>query len=158
LHKTDQSQDLCILSNALINTSVTLSSFCKAGAFRGHAVENIPYVIPSSEIRDNPLSLKVRDGWNSNLSRLTPYRANSLSIALKMVQAGTCAIYTPHFLVAYLNSSLSKQNQFTELELPSVRRAQEKTTRDIFLVKRNSDDESKVMKSVVRILRQVCRG
>lgn len=138
-------------------TTVTLSSFCRAGHFQGQDPEKIPYVIPASELKDNPLSIRIRDGWNSNLSRHTPYRANSLSIALKMVQSGTCAIYTPAFLIAYLNEFESKNRHLAELNLSSQRRARERTQRDIFLVKRNNDDESKPMKTVVKIVRQVCR-
>jgi len=138
--------------------TVTISSFCRIGAFRSQDPERIPYVVPSSELKDNPLSIKIRDGWNSNLSRLTPYRANSLSIALKMVQAGVCAVYTPQFVVACLNSSASKSNHLVELDLSPFRRSQEKTTRDIFLVKRQSDEESKAMKTAVKVIRQVCRS
>lgn len=137
--------------------TVTLSSFCRVGHFQGQDPEKIPYVIPASELKDNPLSIRIRDGWNSNLSRHTPYRANSLSIALKMVQSGACAIYTPAFLIAYLNESEPKIRHLAELDLSSQRRTRERTRRDIFLVKRNNDDESKPMKTVVKIVRQACR-
>ena len=136
--------------------SVTLASFCRVHSFQGANPETIPYVIPSSEIQDNPLSLRIRDGWNSNLSRLTPYRTNSLSIALKMVQSGTCAIYTSTFLVHYLNQSVEKSRKLVELDLSPRRKSQERTHRDIFLVKRHSDEESKLMKTVVRIVKQNC--
>lgn len=137
--------------------TVTLSSFCRVGHFQGQDPEKIPYVIPASELKDNPLSIRIRDGWNSNLSRHTPYRANSLSIALKMAQSGACAIYTPAFLIAYLNESEPKIRHLAELDLSSQRRTRERTRRDIFLVKRNNDDESKPMKTVVKIVRQACR-
>ncbi|MGE0632278.1 MAG: hypothetical protein AB7O96_07710, partial [Pseudobdellovibrionaceae bacterium] len=123
----------------------------------GYQPEQIPYVIPTVEIKDNPSSIKIRDGWNSNLSRLTVYRTNTLSIALKMARAGACAVYTTNFLVAYLNSFESKNHHLTELDLSPSRRSQEKTMRDVFLVKRNSDEESKAMKTVVKVVRQVCK-
>ncbi len=137
--------------------TVTLASFSRVNCFQGKDPETIPYVIPSSEMKDNPLSVRIRDGWNSNLSRLTPYRANSLSIALNMVRSGTCAIYTPSFLVTYLNDTERKDRKLVELDLPAQRKSQERTQRDIFLVKRQSDDESKVMKTVVKIVKQICR-
>lgn len=139
-------------------TTVTLSSFCKIGAFRSQDPGQIPYVIPSLELKDNPLSIKIRDGWNSNLARLTPYRANSLSIALKMVQAGVCAIYAPQFVAAYLNSSSSKTHHLVELDLSASRVSQEQTIRDIFLVKKIGDEESRLMKRAMKIVRQVCRS
>lgn len=133
--------------------TVTLASFCRANCFQGQDPETIPYVIPSSEMRDNPLSVRIRDGWNSNLSRLTPYRANSLSIALNMVRSGVCAVYAPSFLAKYLNESAAKDRRLVELDLPVQRKSLEKTQRDIFLVKRQCDDESKTMKRVVKIVR-----
>ncbi|MBL7544522.1 MAG: LysR family transcriptional regulator [Bdellovibrionaceae bacterium] len=138
-------------------TTVTLASFCRANCFQQQDPEVIPYVVPSSEMKDNPLSMRIRDGWNSNLSRFTPYRANSLSIALNMVRSGSCAIYTPSFVITYLNESESRERKFIELDLPAQRKAHEKTKRDIFLVKRSNDDESKAMKTVVKIIKQICK-
>ncbi len=138
--------------------TVALESFCRNGVFEAADPETIPYVIPASEMKDNALSIRIRDGWNSNLSRITPYRANSLSIALKMVQSGICAIYTPRFFVNYLNQSLPKDRQLKSLDLSPLRRHQERTERDIFLIKRKGDEETKAMKKVIRIVRQVCKN
>ncbi len=139
-------------------STVTLSSFARAGVFKNQEVETIPYVIPASELKDNPLSIKIRDGWNSNLPRLTLYRASSLSIAMKMVQSGTCAIYTPDFLVAKLNATEFKSQPLAALDLTPHRLSKEQTRRDIFLVKRSKDDESKAMKLISKIVRQVTRN
>lgn len=136
--------------------TVTLASYCRTNSFHGKDLETVPYVIPSSEMRDNPLSVRIRDGWNSKLSRVTPYRANSLSIALNMVRSGACAIYAPFFLMKYLNDAERKDRKIVELDLSPQRRSRERTQRDIFLVKRQSDDESKVMKTVVKIVKQMC--
>lgn len=138
-------------------TTVTLASFCRANCFKDQHPETIPYVIPSSEMKDNPLSMRIRDGWNLNLSRYTPYRANSLSIAMNMVRSGSCAIYTPSFVTTYLNESEGKERKFIELDLPEQRKAHEKTLRDIFLVKRSNDDESKAMNTVVKVIKQICK-
>lgn len=137
--------------------TISISSFCLFGSFQGEDPENIPYVIPSSELKDNPLSIKIRDGWKANLLRLTPYRTNSVSIALKMAQSGLCAIYTPDFLIACLNEFEPKNRQLVALEQTSHRKLQERTQRDVFLVKRNCDDESKEMKKVIKVVRQICK-
>ncbi len=138
--------------------SVAISSFCLNGKFRGIEPDKIPYVIPAAEMKDNPLSIRIRDGWNPNLPRLTPFKAGSLSIALKLVQAGGCAIYTPDFMISYLNKFEAKGRQLTPLELPVQRKNKERTHRNIFLVKRAAEEESKLMKAVVRIVRQICKG
>lgn len=137
--------------------TVTLASFAQNKTFKNADPDSIPYVIPSSELKENPLSLKIRDGWNSGLARQTPFRANSLSIALKMVQAGQCAIYAPKFVINQVNFRLQKDFQMTELDLPSSRKIKERSQRDVFFVKRVSDDESKLMKRVVKVIRQVCK-
>lgn len=137
--------------------SVTLASFAQGQVFKGKDPDSISYVIPSSELKENPLSLKIRDGWNTNLNRQTPFRANSLSIALKMVQAGQCAIYAPKFVIHQVNARLQKDFQMYELDLPPSRKNKERSQRDVFLVKRTNDDESKLMKRVVKVIRNVCK-
>lgn len=137
--------------------SIHLASFANVNTFRGKDPDAIPYVIPSSELKENPLSLKIRDGWNSALTRQTPFRANSLSIALKMVQAGACAIYAPKFVVNQLNARLLNDYQLAELDLSPARKNKERSQRDVFFVKRASEDESKIMKRVVKVIRQICK-
>ena len=138
--------------------SVALSSFCLNGKFRDADHDKIPYVIPTGEMKNNPLSIRIRDGWNPNLSRLTPFRAGSLSIALKMVQAGVCAIYAPEFLVVHMNDFEGKSRQLVPIDIPNQRKNKERTHRDIFLVKRASEEESRAMKTAVRVLRQICKS
>ena len=132
-------------------SSITLSTFIRAGSFKDIPLEQIKYVIPSNELKDNPLSLKIRDGWHPNWTRATPYKTNSLSVALKMVQSGECAVYMTSFLARHLNVSL--KNNFELIEVTSAR----KMKRDIFLVKRSNEEESPQMKKITKILRQVCR-
>jgi len=137
--------------------SVCISSHARIGFFHKHLPEAIPYVVPSHEMKDNPLSIKARDGWNSKIPRYTPFKANSLSIALRMVQSGSCAIYSPDFIFQEINKSLQKDQQIIELELDPRRKSQEKTHRDIFLIKRSHDEETKPMKTLVKIVRQICK-
>jgi hypothetical protein len=68
-----------------------------------------------------------------------------------------CAIYAPKFLVKQLNARLHKDYQLTELDLSSARKNKERSQRDIFFVKRANEDESKIMKRVVKVIRQICR-
>jgi len=136
--------------------TVTLRSFARPGVFKGHAPESIPYVVPSSDLKDNPLSLKIRDGWNPALARRTAFRTNSLSMAVEMARAGACAVYVPAFAIRRLNERVAAAHRLDELVLPAARRTAEASRRDIFLVKRKSDDESKTMKTAVRLVKQTC--
>jgi len=46
---------------------VSFASFVRRGCFSKVNANRIPYVVPSSELSDNPLSLKIKDGWNIKL-------------------------------------------------------------------------------------------
>jgi len=126
-------------------------SFCKRGSFRNVAPEDIPYVIPSSELKGNPLSFKFRDGWNKNIPRFSPYKADNLSAALNIVQEGVAAIYIPKFLAKSMNSSLNANGHLVEVPMPSERQTAEVTWREIFLIKMGH--ETKEMKRVTRVIR-----
>lgn len=131
-------------------TKIQFSSFAKRGAFEKTSPEQIPYVVPSLEMKDNPLSIKVRDGWDAKKPRQTPYRTNSLAIALNMAQAGQCAVFIPTFLMQQMNSLTKIENQLVEISSP-----QRSAERTIFLVKRNDEDESSEMKKVAKIIRSL---
>ncbi len=132
-------------------TKVSFASFYKRGAFKNTKTEEVPYVIPSSELLDNPLSFKFRDGWNKDLSRFSPFKANSLSAGLGMVQAGVAAIYIPKFLAKSMNASLITSQQLVEVQMPPDRQAAEITWRDIFLAK--TGKETREMKKATRVIR-----
>ena len=130
---------------------VPLGSFCKKGAFRDIERVAVPYVIPSSELHDNPLSFRSRDGWNRDIPRLTPYKTNSLAAAMNLVQAGIAAIYIPKFVASSLNESLHPDRRLVELSPARGQAAGETTWRDIFLVK--IGDETREMKRAAKVLR-----
>jgi DNA-binding transcriptional LysR family regulator len=132
---------------------VALRSYQRVGAFKNHDPETIPYVTPSSELKDNPLSLKIRDGWNHQLARQIAFRTNSLAIALEMAKSGSCAIYLPSLIVDGMDEKAV--GRLEALPLPAKRRTAEMTKRDLYLVKRKNDEETKTMKKVVRIVRQI---
>jgi DNA-binding transcriptional LysR family regulator len=133
--------------------SIEFASFARRGAFAEIAPEKIPYVVPSTDLRDNPLSLKAKDGWNGRLERHTPYRASSLAVALGMVFEGAAAIYIPRFLAAALNRSLADERALVELELSKSRRTAELSQRDVFLVKRRADEETPAMRRAAAAVR-----
>lgn len=124
------------------------STYVKRGVFDKTPVDQIPYVVPSLEMKDNPLSIKVRDGWDEKKQRQTPFRTNSLAIALQMAQSGQCAVFAPEFLIRQMNSVSKAENHL--VEIGSQQKSAERT---IFLVKRNNEDETAEMKKVAKIIR-----
>jgi DNA-binding transcriptional LysR family regulator len=134
---------------------VAFASFARRGAFAGWNREDIPYVVPSEGIRENPTGLNTRDGWNPKLARHTPFRSSRLAMGLGLVASGLAAIYIPRFLAHELNRSLAPKQQLDELELPASRRKVEESRRDVFLVRRQLDEESPLIRRIARSMRAV---
>lgn len=125
--------------------STQLGVFGKKSVFANLELSEIPFVVPNSEIQSNPLSLKNRDGWPSGLPRHEVFGASQLSIALSIAEQGLAAVFMPRFLApAGLVEFEVKRNLFQASE------------RDIFIVKKKNDEESKAMKAVARLIRTHC--
>ncbi|MES2962649.1 MAG: LysR family transcriptional regulator [Bdellovibrionota bacterium] len=132
--------------------NVTIGAFARNGVFDSLEPEAVPFVVPSTELKDNPLSLKIRDGWNAKYSRLIRYRVNTLAIAFELARSGACAVFAPDFVIERLNDSSARKL----VPLPQLP-PQTRTKRDVFLVKRKDVDETKPMKRTVSQVRKLCR-
>ncbi len=115
-------------------------------------LEQLPFVTPNIEIENNPLSIKSRDGWPTELRRKVQFGANTLALALQMVDAGNAAIFIPQFVAKNLNRRRSFQ--FQEYEVKKVFLAE--STRDIYLVKKKNLEESQEMKLLAKVVRKLC--
>ena len=124
--------------------TIQMGVFFANAKFNDLELKELPFVVPNSEIRNNPLSLKSRDGWPIELPRNSAFSASSLATALQTVEAGAAAIFIPQFLGKNRIQYEIKKSAFSESE------------RDIFIVKKKNIDESKAMKTVARILRTRC--
>ena len=135
----------------------SLASYIRKDAFSKVAPEDVPYILPSWHLSNNPLGLMSRDGWNHKLGRTAGAWAGSLAIALDVVRAGAAAVYIPRFLAKHLNQSLPAHLQFEELEMSAKRKSEEVTQVDIFLAKLQSDNESLEMKKASNAVRKIVR-
>ncbi len=122
--------------------------------FKALPLEEIPFVGPNSEIKNNPLSIRSRDGWPELQKRTLSFGASTFSAALGIVDSGRAAVFAPRFLANAINEQRSHQSQLLEYE--AHRAVFKSATRDIYLVKRKNLDESKEMKIIARILRKRC--
>ena len=113
--------------------------------FQKMQLSDIPFVTPVHEVKNNPLSIKSRDGWPAELERNNCFGATSLAAALKMAEAGTAAVFMPKFL-----------GKPPLIEFETKRNLFEKSERDIFIVKKKNADESQHMKLVARLIRKYC--
>lgn len=107
-------------------------------------LSEIPFVVPSSKMLHNPLSLKSRDGWPADLPRKAQYGASSLASALSLVDQGLAAVFMPRFLKRHYQEIDVKKNLFEDSE------------RDVFLVKKKNKEESQAMKLVAKVIRKSC--
>lgn len=121
---------------------IQMGVFFKNKNFATMPLAEIPFVVPNADIKNNPLSLKSRDGWPNEELRLAEYGAGSLSIALSLVDAGMAAVFMPRYLGEY---------KYAEVELK--RSVFQKTDRDLFLVKKKNAEETKAMKIAARVMR-----
>ena len=141
--------------NHLKFAKCALSTHLRKGAFKGIPFDQIPFVIPSQAMEDNPLSLKIRDGWKENVSRRTSFRTNDLAFAVEMARSGGCAIYLPTFLVRHLNQGQLERFHLEEVASEGLEVSEQRSFRDVFLVKKKSADETKDMKVLVKVVRQI---
>lgn len=117
-------------------------------------LEDLPFVVPNTEIKNNPLSIKSRDGWPMDVHRQIAFGASNLSTALQIVEAGSAAIFMPQFVAKYLNQKRSVSNQLQEFELKKS--IFQSTARDIYLVKKKNVEETHEMKVISKIVRKLC--
>lgn len=121
---------------------IEMGVFCQQPAFIKKPLESIPFVVPNHEMKDNPLSIKSRDGWPSQIKRHVQYGASSLSLALQIVDQGLAAVFMPKFL-----------GEQRYLEIETKKSLFHGSERDIFIVKKKNRDESRAMKLAAKVLR-----
>jgi DNA-binding transcriptional LysR family regulator len=125
--------------------------FCINPKFEKKTVDEIPFVGPNSDIKNNPLSIRARDGWPEGHKRQLAFGASSLAVAMDIVDSGQAAVFIPKFIAAALNGKRKADFFLRECEHgPKV------PARDVFVVKKKNAEESKEMKSVARLLRKQC--
>ena len=117
-------------------------------------ISDLPFVTPSVAMTDNPLSLKSRDGWPTQVERTRNYGAGSLNSALMMVDSGLAAVFMPQFVANNLNKKRASSFQLMAYGVEA--KILKDSVRDIFIVKRKNLPETKAMKQVAKVLRQMC--
>lgn len=110
-------------------------------AFQKLSLAEIPFVVPLGVLKDNPLSIRTQDGWPTDQPRKIVYRVSTLTMAARIVEQGLAAIYAPRFAMEKITKKnlLEREGKFA--------------SRDVFLVKRKSVEESPVMKRFTRLIR-----
>lgn len=122
--------------------------------FNKLSLAELPFVVPNIEIKNNPLSIKSRDGWPIEIKRKIAFGSSTLSMALEIAESGDAVIFIPQFVIRQLNLRRAPNTQWMEYE---IKKSDFKNAaRDIYLVKRKNVEESKEMKIVSKIVRKFC--
>lgn len=124
---------------------IPMGVYTADAAFLKKPFSEIPFVVPNYEMKSNPLSIKSRDGWPSEVPRHIQFGANSLSLAMRLVEQRLAAVFMPAFL----------GQQYRLYEIDVKKSILQKAERDIFIVKKKNIEESKAMKLAAKVIRQI---
>jgi DNA-binding transcriptional LysR family regulator len=114
--------------------------------------ETLPYVVPVSEFPSNPLGYRTRDGWPYDVPRTSFFAVSGFAIALDLLRSGEAAIYMPDFVATLENARSANRSKIISVKAHKAAA----TKRKLFLVKRQSVEESPEMKRATKIIRRIC--
>lgn len=131
---------------------IYFSGYAREDLINRYSADTIPYVVPTSEFANNPQGYKTRDGWPRDVARNSYYFVSNFSIALNLLRLGTAAVYMPAFVAGLENEERGRQARIEKIQ------GQNKITssRSLWLIKAKTNPETKEMKKVAKIIRQVC--
>lgn len=121
--------------------------FCAQASLASQPLGEIPFVVPSTSLRTNPLDVLNNDGWKEGLFlRKVAFKASSLATAIDIVKMGKAAVFMPTFL----------KNSF-DIRLYEKECPVKKDVREAFLVMPSNKAESKEEKVLAKALREQLR-
>ncbi len=119
--------------------------------FRAMPSAEIPFVVPTSNVKENPLNLRTSDGWPAQIERNIHYGATSVSSGLEIVNAGKACIFIPKVLAFNINRTRAKNFLLEEIESPL-----KPVTFDLLLVKHSHTEENQIIKRISKEIRLLC--
>jgi len=131
---------------------VIFNSFGRSDLLGAKTQQELPSVVPISDFPINPQGYKNRDGWPSDVSRFPYYFVSSFAIALDFLRGGKATIYMPDFVAKQENTTANSKFKVQAVE--AHKNAQ--TRRSLFLIKRQSANESIAMKKATQVIRAIC--
>jgi DNA-binding transcriptional LysR family regulator len=135
-------------------TSMAMGVFVRRGAFDGRPFDQIPCSAPSLRIANAAQQEATVDSWPETVARnMVRYRFDLLETALESCRQGLSWGYFPLFVVWLHNAQVRAEYQLERLR--SATTPAGKPLR-VFLVKREGEDETAVMKQMCNALRSTC--
>lgn len=135
--------------------SVELAIYARHDCFVGLPFRMIPFVIPVQPLDGSPTIAQGLDGWPDNMiHRNVRFRVALMESALELCRQGLAAAYLPSFVARLHNEKVSARFQLRKLRRPKeVGSARQ----SVYLVKRKSDLESRILRKIAEVIRRVCR-
>jgi DNA-binding transcriptional LysR family regulator len=114
--------------------------------------KELPFATPLLDYPSNPIGYQTRDGWPVDLPRQVRFRVSGFAVALDLLRQGEAAVYMPDFVAELENERSANRAKLVKVE--AFKAAE--TKRKVFLVKRQSSEESSAMKKVAKVVRKLC--
>jgi DNA-binding transcriptional LysR family regulator len=136
--------------------SIEMGVYASANAFPNVAQPELPFVVPVNPLYGTPSRVRGLDGWPDDAyPRKIKYKVTLLESALELCRQGKAAGYFPTFVIDLHNSQVKDGFRLVRRASPYKGRV---CKTDVFLVKRKTDVESRVMKQLAKAVRMACKG
>jgi DNA-binding transcriptional LysR family regulator len=136
---------------------VKMNLFCGVSSAKKFAkvpTNELPFAAPLSLVEGSPNRVRGLDGWPDDTEpRLTPFKITLLETALELCRKGAAVAFIPEFIARLHNERSNDEHKVVVMD----RRLPQVGKQDVFLVRRESDDESRVMRKCASVVRKVTR-
>ena len=138
-------------------TSIEMGVYTKKGALTGIAQNELPYVVPVTPLQGVPTKVRGLDGWPEDdaFERKVTHRVTLMESALELCRQGLVAGYFPAFVVCEHNKRFKEEYHLERRRAPSLTNCKARKS-DVFLVKRKSTEEDKVIRQLAKAIREIC--
>ncbi len=114
----------------------------------------LPFVAPIRPIQGTPTGMKGLDGWPDDLlARKVVYKVDMMESGLAFARQGLAAIFLPHFVARSMNLTLKPEFKLNELPYPPKIKPVKRT---VYLVKRNNQVETSLLRNLAKLIRSEC--
>ncbi|MBY0385462.1 LysR family transcriptional regulator [bacterium] len=136
-------------------TSIEMGVFTRRGAFEGVPQQELPFVTPVMPLQGIPTKVRGLDGWPDDAyQRKVLYQVTLMESALELCRQGLVAGYFPTFVVNEHNRRFRDEFHLERRRSPYSQRV---CKTDVYIVKRKSSDESKLIKQMAKAIRAICK-
>jgi DNA-binding transcriptional LysR family regulator len=115
-------------------------------------LEQAYFVVPLQRIESTTAKAKILDGWPDNLPRKIRFSVIQMEPAMALAREGFAAIYLPRFVVERHNEWVAERFRLSEVQVEGL----EEASLSIYAIKHKDAAETKLFKSICRVLRKIC--